>query len=306
MTIDKQPEDLGKGAAGDARIKAALRNPDAAATEAHPQSRIFSLMEEVEKRLPGPFLGEINKKHVVFVGDTHGDALVTKAIFDRYYDRTDLMVFLGDYVDKSNHSVDNLLVLLSKVLEDPDKIAFIRGNHESRHLNEKYNFMKEVELKFGREKYAAFESFFSKMPYAVVVNGYFCVHAGIAERLRSLDQIAKKNFPESESERRIAYELMWNDPNGSVEWFEHNYKRSRSEDGPLFYGRAAVDRFLEENSLQGIIRSHETPCGGHSTSMNGKVRTVGQFGDIMGVLRMERGVMKQEHIYTHILRLASH
>src|SRR5271157_1250402 len=70
------------------------------------QSNIFSLMEKAKEpenakgRFDRPFLGEIEIKggSVAFVGDTHGNAGMTKRILDMYYVRSALMVFLGDYV----------------------------------------------------------------------------------------------------------------------------------------------------------------------------------------------------------------
>lgn len=49
-------------------------------------------------------------------------------------------VFNGDFVDRGPHSLDVALLLLALKLLQPRHVFLIRGNHESRVVNEMYGF----------------------------------------------------------------------------------------------------------------------------------------------------------------------
>jgi len=136
------------------------------------------LILEAKEKMEGPLLDSRREKKVVFVGDTHTAVDLTQTIFDKYYADSDLIVFLGDYVDRGETGVENLGLIVSKLLEDPTKIIMLRGNHESPLTNSYYGFFAEVTEKLGEAAYDQFKEFFQAMPYAVVVNSYLCLHGG--------------------------------------------------------------------------------------------------------------------------------
>lgn len=83
---------------------------------------------------------------VTIVGDLHG----------QFYDFVKLIdpdvggdpeenkyLFLGDYVDRGNFSIEVLTLLLSLKISYPKSVVILRGNHECRQLTSFFNFRVE-------------------------------------------------------------------------------------------------------------------------------------------------------------------
>jgi hypothetical protein len=52
-------------------------------------------------------------------------------------------LFLGDYVDRGNHSLETICLLISLKVKFPNKIHLLRGNHEDRWINQLFGFYDE-------------------------------------------------------------------------------------------------------------------------------------------------------------------
>ena len=58
-------------------------------------------------------------------------------------------VFLGDYVDRGNHSLETICLLMALKVKFPEKIYLLRGNHEDAWINANFGFMEECEKRLG-------------------------------------------------------------------------------------------------------------------------------------------------------------
>ena len=249
------------------------------------------MIGEAEPKLSGPLLERREENRVIFVGDTHGAIDVTQAVLDKYWDDADLVVFLGDYVDRSETSLENLGTIVSSLLEDPHRTIMLRGNHESPLTNPFYGFTDEVNKKLGDGSYDKFTQFFERMPYAVVVNDYLCLHGGIAKGLTSVDQIAALPWPDLNPDDPIAFQLLWNDPREMID----DFVPSTRGEGAFYFGADATNAFLDNNGLRGLIRGHEV-VDGFRDDMKGKVITVFSsryHHKSAGVLVMDNGKMER-------------
>lgn len=75
---------------------------------------------------------------ILFVGDTHGNWEVVQHALDSPY--PDRVVFIGDYLDSFNRSIDEqvktLLLVLNACEDNPEKYIGLMGNHELSYLEE--------------------------------------------------------------------------------------------------------------------------------------------------------------------------
>ncbi len=262
------------------------------------------LMLDLYKRRP--HIGPFESKRVAFVGDTHGAfEEVTKFVLGAVSKEVDLIVFLGDYVDREPpNGLENLLAIL-KVFADSkgEKVVFIRGNHESPLTNYYYGFYDEVTVKLGGGAYEKFKEFFSLMPISAVVNGWFAVHGGLPGlpnqegemelAIRRPSEINEKvSLPDENPDNPIALQLLWNDPR---EMKEYSFLPNVRGDGIYYFGVKPTEEFLKGDNLKGIVRGHEV-ANGVRVLMEGKVINVFSsvyHGESAGVLILEGNEPKE-------------
>jgi protein phosphatase len=215
-----------------------------------------------------PLLEFDNVEKIVFVGDTHTAVEVTEYVIREYWDMVDKIVFLGDYVDRGYTGIENLTLLLSKYLNNKNKIVLLRGNHETPSMNEYYGFYYEVLSKYDLETYIAFTELFKALPYALKINNLLCLHGGLPKGLSKIEEIKKLN-KEKEPSDPISLQLLWNDPRDGID----DFIPSTRGEGIYFFGERVTEKFLSENGLEKIIRGHEA-VNGFKENFKGRVITV--------------------------------
>src|SRR5205809_7785953 len=86
---------------------------------------------EAEEQLAGPLLDRREENRVIFVGDTRGGVDVTEAVIDKCWDDADVIVLVGDYVDRSDASLENRGTVAASRVEDQHGRIILRRNDES-------------------------------------------------------------------------------------------------------------------------------------------------------------------------------
>lgn len=198
------------------------------------------------------FTGEIT-----VIGDIHGNLrdLIRLLCLNRSPDRG--FLFLGDYVDRGEFSVEVMTLVLAMFVIDTERVLLIRGNHEFRDVCSVYGFFDEIQMKFCHDKlFNKFVDVMELMPIAAVVNDRaFCVHAGLSPLLVSLNVIEMMNRPPENSQ--LLTDLVWSDP-----CKEGGFSSNTKREGAQLFGKKAVDDFLDANDLCVIVRGHQfVPLG---------------------------------------------
>ena len=217
-----------------------------------------------------PVVTELDGR-VMIVGDIHGNIYDLIRVIS-FFKKSEMshILFLGDYVDRGEFSVDVITILFSLINLFPETYHLIRGNHEFRTVNSKYGFAGECQLVFGNDDFFnACNEAFCYMPIAAVVNKkLFCVHGGITKGLETIDQIKNMNKYIETYDDPILYGMMWADPCETTRGFIVSVR------GAVAFGVDEAKKFLRRNNLTRIVRGHQMAPRGVATVACGVVVTV--------------------------------
>ena len=206
------------------------------------------------------------------VGDIHGQFYDLVEVFRiAGFPPFSRFLFLGDYVDRGQHSVQVISLLLGLKVKYPDQVFLMRGNHESMNTTSHYGFRQELLRKYRSEiVYSLFSELFDSIPIAAVVGGsVFCVHGGLAEGAMTLDAIEKINrFVEIPVSGPLC-DLLWADPMPEDGEFGPSRRRAGKR-----WGAKVTKRFLATNKLSMVVRAHEVVKEGYEFSHDRKVLTI--------------------------------
>lgn len=221
---------------------------------------VISLIEQAIPLMAAlPTLVKIEPPVVIF-GDIHGSLLdLLRALQKAGSVRDATFLFLGDYVDRGEFSLECILLLVSLFVQNPKNVVLLRGNHEFENTNTVYGFRAEMLRIYGDEIiYHKINSLFSYLPIAALIGKEtFCVHGGISPDLYNIDQINSIVRPIKDDEDNLLVKhLVWADP--STE-FVH-YSESRRGKG-ITFGVTALEEFMSYTNIKRIVRGHQCVDG---------------------------------------------
>ncbi|KAI3457089.1 hypothetical protein Pfo_013752 [Paulownia fortunei] len=213
-----------------------------------------------------------NGKHFTVCGDVHGQFYDLINIFELngLPSEDNPYLFNGDFVDRGSFSVEVILTLFAFKCMSPSAIYLSRGNHESKSMNKIYGFEGEVRSKLSDTFVELFAEVFCCLPLAHVINEkVFVVHGGLfsVDGVKLSDIRAIDRFCEP-PEEGLMCELLWSDPQPQL-------GRGPSKRGVgLSFGADVTKRFLQDNNLDLVVRSHEVKDEGYEIEHDGKLITV--------------------------------
>ncbi|XP_024018234.1 serine/threonine-protein phosphatase 5 [Morus notabilis] len=210
--------------------------------------------------------------HFTVCGDVHGQFYDLLNIFELngLPSEENPYLFNGDFVDRGSFSLEVILTLFAFKCMSPSAMHLARGNHESKSMNKIYGFEGEVRSKLSETFVELFAEVFCCLPLAHVINQkVFVVHGGLfsVDGVKLSDIRAIDRFCEP-PEEGLMCELLWSDPQPSL-------GRGPSKRGVgLSFGADVTKRFLQDNNLDLVLRSHEVKDEGYEIEHDGKLITV--------------------------------
>ncbi|XVF80537.1 hypothetical protein PTKIN_Ptkin15bG0081400 [Pterospermum kingtungense] len=225
------------------------------------------------------------KAPVKVFGDLHGQFGDLMRLFDEYGfpstagDITYIdYLFLGDYVDRGQHSLETITLLLALKIEYPENVHLIRGNHEAADINALFGFRIECIERMGENDgiwaWTRFNQLFNYLPLAALIEKkIICMHGGIGRSIHSVEQIEKLERPITmDAGSIILMDLLWSDPteNDGIEGLRPNARGP----GLVTFGPDRVTDFCKRNKLRLIIRAHECVMDGFERFAQGQLITL--------------------------------
>ena len=228
-------------------------------------------------------------------------------------------LFLGDYIDRGNNSLETICLLMALKVKYPDQIHFIRGNHEDLSINQAFGFAEECEERLNDDLEAEFSvfqtinRFFEWLPLAAVIeNKILCLHGGIGKKLASISEIENLKRPieivheVSNAKEQILIDILWSDPtdNDKELGIQSDSPRDPCDTGFVVkFGPDRVEKFLKDNDLIMILRGHECVMDGIERFAKGQLITVFSATDYCGKYKNAGGALFIQKNYEIIPKL---
>lgn len=225
-----------------------------------PVSIVYSLISDAVAVIQkDPVVLSLNSP-INICGDVHGQFVDLLRVFQSGGMPPDAKyLFLGDYVDRGSQSLEVICLLYAFKIKYPTQIFLLRGNHESPEMSEVFGFFTECCAKATANTWHKFCDSFRYLPLAAVVDEkFFCIHGGLSPDLKSVEQIKKVPRPIDIPEEGLLANILWSDPDGSIQTWGPNDRGTT-----VCYGPTAAKKFLKDNKLEVIIRGHQLAMDGY-------------------------------------------
>jgi len=209
--------------------------------------------------LSQPILLELEAP-VKVCGDVHGQYSDLLRLFEYGgYPPESNYLFLGDYVDRGQHSLETICLLLAYKIKYPENFFLLRGNHECASINRIYGFYDECKRRYNIKLWKTFTDCFNCLPVAALIdNKIFCMHGGLSPELSTLEQIRRIIRPTDVPDTGLLCDLLWSDPDKDVQGWGEN------ERGVSYvFGPEIVSVFLKKHDLDLVCRAHQVVEDGY-------------------------------------------
>ncbi len=199
-------------------------------------------------------------KEIYVIGDIHGNLdTLLKLIEIINKNNPEVVIFLGDIVDRGPKQLECLLIILALKILDSQKYYILKGNHETLEMNQYYGFFQDFVNRFNNsDNFNEILKLYNVLPICAIINDtILCLHGGIPQDIDILKELRGIKTKERKSLLKSVslglFQIMWNDPKAGLKGFTESFRGS----GIKSFGEDVFDNFMKENNLKLLIRSHE-------------------------------------------------
>ncbi|KAK7197515.1 serine/threonine protein phosphatase [Novymonas esmeraldas] len=243
-------------------------------------------------------------------GDLHGNFRDLFYFMDNLISFQDLrytphrFIFLGDYVDRGEFSVEVVAYLFSMKVLAPHKVLLLRGNHEDTLVSGDISgygntsFRAQCHRTFGaglgEEVWHRASETFARLPLtANIDHKIYCTHGGIPRYSGGVDdrldilksaefpvmesffQVPESETPQHRMYRQIGMDTCWADPaENESKLDKFGFGSNPRGTGVILFGATAVDDFLDHFHFEYIFRAHQEKSDGLKLSKSARVFTI--------------------------------
>eukprot|EP00331_Platyophrya_macrostoma_P029472 CAMPEP_0176445628 /NCGR_PEP_ID=MMETSP0127-20121128/23826_1 /TAXON_ID=938130 /ORGANISM="Platyophrya macrostoma, Strain WH" /LENGTH=297 /DNA_ID=CAMNT_0017831473 /DNA_START=32 /DNA_END=925 /DNA_ORIENTATION=- len=196
----------------------------------------------------------------MLLGDIHGQYIDLLRLFELGgFPPTSNYLFLGDYVDRGNQSLEVVCLLLAFKVKYPENFFMLRGNHECASINRLYGFYDECKKRYNIKLWKVFTETFNCLPVAALIDDkILCMHGGLSPELTKLDQIQRIMRPTEVPDSGLLCDLVWSDPTADNRgWTEGDRGVSYT------FGEDVLSSFLQKQDLDLVCRAHQVVEDGY-------------------------------------------
>ena len=242
-------------------------------------------------------------------GDIHGQYYDMLRLFEYGgYPPESNYLFLGDYVDRGQQSIEAVCLLLAYKIKFPDNFFMTRGNHECASINRIYGFYDECKKKYSVKLWKIFTDCFNCLPVAALLDdSILCMHGGLSQELEKVEQIKNILRPSDVPEQGLLCDLLWSDPDEASEGYGAN-DRGVS----VTFGPKVVEDFLKKNDLDLICRAHQVVEEGYEFFAGRQLVTVfsapnycGEFDNSGAMMKIDENLICSFQILKPMTELAN-
>jgi protein phosphatase len=249
----------------------------------------------IRMRAPVKIFGSLNGQYIDLLRSFESYGEPSEKLGDGDIESFDYL-FLGDFVDRGSKSLETMCLLMALKVKNPDQVILLRGHHEDPQLNVHYGLAQECRSKLEEDPsdpgsvFASLNTMFEYLPLcAIIEDKILCVHGGISQSLKSIEDLESISKPicinhvPQTPEQQALLDLIWADPCENDREVGFKLHSSRSQFGNIYkFGADKLQKFLSDNKLGMIVRSHECVMEGYERSPQNDLITVFSATDYCG------------------------